>query len=249
LNFAVNTPGNHILILQCTEGATVYRNNNIAASPYPQSINGRNSGLTITGNSVVSTETVNQNQFYYFFYDMRVELLAGSCPTAKTPVTAINNVIPTITRNADTLISSVANGNQWQLNGFDIQGEKAQKLKVTQSGKYRTSVVDEFKCESLSAETDVTVTSVINVAPEKIGFSVAPNPSNGNFNLSFSVTGKEDLGIAVLNSEGREVYRQSQANFSGNYKGSIRLQNAKPGVYLIKITHGLNQYIKRVIIL
>jgi hypothetical protein len=180
---------------------------------------------------------------------MKVELLAESCPTAKTPVTAINNVIPTITRNADTLISSVANGNQWQLNGFDIQGEKEQKLKVTQSGKYRTSVVDEFKCESLSAETDVTVTSVINVAPEKIGFSVAPNPSNGNFNLSFSVTGKEDLGIAVLNSEGREVYRQSQANFSGNYKGSIRLQNAKPGVYLIKITHGLNQYIKRVIIL
>jgi Subtilase family/Secretion system C-terminal sorting domain/GEVED domain len=249
LNFAVTTPGNHILILQCTEGATVYRNNNIAASPYPQSINGINSGLTITGNSVVSTETVNPNQFYYFFYDMKVELLAESCPTAKTPVTAINNVIPTITRNADTLISSVANGNQWQLNGFDIQGEKEQKLKVTQSGKYRTSVVDEFKCESLSAETDVTVTSVINVAPEKIGFSVAPNPSNGNFNLSFSVTGKEDLGIAVLNSEGREVYRQSQANFSGNYKGSIRLQNAKPGVYLIKITHGLNQYIKRVIIL
>ena len=249
LNFVVNTPGNHILIMQCTDGATVYRNNNIATSPYPQRINGINSGLTVTGNSVVPSATADPNQFYYFFYDMRVELLAQTCPTAKTPVTAINNVIPTITRNADTLISSVVNGNQWQLNGFDIQGEKAQKLKITQSGKYRTSVVDEFKCESLSAEQDVTVTSVINVAPEKIGFSVAPNPSNGNFNLSFSVTGKEDLGIAVLNSEGREVLRQTQANFSGNYKGSIRLQNAKPGVYLIKITHGLNQYIKRVVIL
>ncbi|MEY5046525.1 MAG: hypothetical protein RL713_1750, partial [Bacteroidota bacterium] len=249
LNFAVTTPGNHILIMQCLDGATVYRNNNIATNPYPQKINGVNNALTITGNSVVPSATSDPSQFYYFFYDMRVEILAQTCPTAKTSVTAINNVIPTITRNADTLISSVATGNQWQLNGFDIQGEKAQKLKVTQSGKYRTSVVDEFKCESLSAEQDVTVTSVINVAPEKISFTVAPNPSNGNFNLTFSVTGKEDLGIAVLNSEGREIYRQTQANFSGNYKGSIRLQNANPGVYLIKITHGLNQYIKRVIIL
>jgi len=249
LNFAVTSPGNHVLIMQCLDGATVYRNNNIAATPYPQKINGVNNGLTITGNSVVPSATADPSQFYYFFYDMRVELLAETCPTAKTPVTAINNVIPTITRSNDTLTSSIAVGNQWQLNGFDIQGEKGQKLKVTQSGKYRTSVVDEFKCESLSAEQDVTVTSVINVAPEKISFTVAPNPSNGNFNLSFSVTGKEDLGIAVLNSEGREVYRQTQSNFSGNYKGSIRLQNAKPGVYLIKITHGLNQYMKRVVIL
>jgi hypothetical protein len=135
------------------------------------------------------------------------------------------------------------------VNGFDIQGEKGQKLKVTQSGKYRTSVVDDFKCESLSAEQDVTVTSVINVAPEKIGFTVAPNPNNGNFNLSFNVTGRENLGIAVINAEGREVYRQTQANFSGNFKGSIRLNNPKAGIYLIKITHGLNQYMKRMVIL
>jgi len=249
LNFAVTNPGNHVLIMQCLEGATVFRNNNISATPYPQKINGVNSGLTITGNSVVTSATADPSQFYYFFYDMRVEILAQTCPTAKTAVTAISNVTPTITRNADTLTSSIATGNQWQLNGFDLQGEKGQKLKVTQSGKYRTAVVDDFKCESLSAELDVTVTSVINVAPERIGFTVAPNPSNGNFNLNFSVTGKEDLGIAVLNSEGREVYRQTQANFSGNYKGSIRLQNAKPGVYLIKITHGLNQYLKRIVIL
>jgi hypothetical protein len=173
----------------------------------------------------------------------------GATLTGATAVTAITNIIPTISRNADTLISSVATGNQWQLNGFDIQGEKGQKLKVTQSGKYRTSIVDGFNCESLSAEQDVTVTSVINVAPEKISFTVAPNPNNGNFNLSFNVTGRENLGIAVINAEGREVYRQTQANFSGNFKGNIRLNNPKAGIYLVKITHGLNQYMKRIVIL
>jgi hypothetical protein len=235
--------------MQCLEGATVYRNDKIAATPYPQKVNGVNSALSITGNSVVTSATADPSQFYYFFYDMKVEILAETCPTPKTAVTAITNTIPTITRNADTLISSVLTGNQWQLNGFDIQGEKGQKLKVTQSGKYRTSVVDGFNCESLSAEQDVTVTSVINVAPEKIGFTVAPNPNNGNFNLSFNVTGRENLGIAVINAEGREVYRQTQDNFSGNFKGSIRLNNPKAGIYLIKITHGLNQYMKRIVIL
>ena len=93
------------------------------------------------------------------------------------------------------------------------------------------------------------MSNIINIAPEKIGFTVAPNPNNGNFNLSFNVTGREDLGIAVINSEGREVYRQTQANFTGNFKGSIRLNSPKAGIYLIKITHGLNQYIKRVVIL
>lgn len=249
LNFAVFNPGNHVLIMQCTEGATVYRNNNIATTPYPQKVNGISNGLSINGNSVVTSATADPTQFYYFFYDMKVELLAETCPTPKTAVTAITNSIPTISRNADTLISSAVTGNQWQLNGFEIQGEKGQKLKVTQSGKYRTSVVDDFNCESLSAEQDVTVTSVINIAPEKIGFTVAPNPNNGNFNLTFNVTGREDLGIAVINSEGREVYRQTQANFTGNYRGNIRLNSPKAGIYLIKITHGLNQYIKRVVLL
>ena len=190
-------------------------------------INGINNGLTITGNSVVPSATADPSQFYYFFYDMRVEILAQTCPTAKTPVTAINNVIPTITRSNDTLTSSIAVGNQWQLNGFDIQGEKGQKLKVTQSGRYRTSVVDDFKCESLSAEQDVTVTSVINVAPERIGFTVAPNPSNGNF----FVAGPALTNVALFNQFGQKIAIELSSISEGTYQ--IITSNLANGSYIL----------------
>ncbi|MEN9950506.1 MAG: hypothetical protein RLY85_1258 [Bacteroidota bacterium] len=249
LNFAAFEPGNHILIMQCSEGATVYRSNGITTTPYPQKIDGVNNGFTITGNSVVPSSSSDPSQFYYFFYDMKVSLLAETCPSPKVAVTAINNTIPTITRNGDTLTSSMASGNQWQLNGVDIPGERNQKIKVTQSGKYRTIVQDDFRCQSISAEQDVTVTAIINVAPERIGFSVAPNPNNGSFLLTFSVSGREDLAISLLNTSGQEVYRQSKARFSGTFKENIRLNKVQPGVYMIKITHGLNQYMKRMVVL
>ena len=249
LNFGVFEPGNHILIMQCTEGATVYRNNALTTSPYPQRINNVNNAFAITGNSVVPSSTADPSQFYYFFYDMKVSLLAETCPAPKVAVTAITNTIPTLTRNGDTLISSIATGNQWQLNGLDIGGERGQKIKVKESGKYRTKVTDDFKCESLSAEQDVTVTTIINLAPESIGFTLAPNPNNGSFQLNFSVSGREDLAISVLNASGQEVYRQSKSRFSGTYKENIRLNKPKPGVYMIKVTHGLNQYMKRMVVL
>jgi hypothetical protein len=110
-------------------------------------------------------------------------------------------------------------------------------------------VTDDFKCESLSAEQDVTVTTIINLAPESIGFTLAPNPNNGSFLLNFNVSGREDLAISVLNASGQEVYRQSKSRFSGTYKENIRLNKPKPGVYMIKVTHGLNQYMKRMVVL
>jgi hypothetical protein len=78
---------------------------------------------------------------------------------------------------------------------------------------------------------------------------VAPNPNNGSFLLSFSVSGREDLAISLLNTSGQEVYRQSKPRFSGTFKENIRLNKVQPGVYMIKVTHGLNQYMKRMVVL
>lgn len=248
LNFGVFTPGNHVLIMQATEGATIYRNNNIGTSPYPQKIGGVNDAFTITGNSVVPS-SADPASFWYFFYDMKTEIVANSCPGPRTSITAVANVIPVVTKVGDSLVSSVATGNQWQKDGFDIQGAKGQSYKPTEPGNYRTVVVDALGCESVSQPLAVTVTAVINIDPVEIGFTAAPNPSNGTFKVRFRVDGKEDLGITVLNATGAEVYRQSQKNFSGEYNGEIRLQQPKPGVYLLRINHGMKQYLRRVMVL
>jgi len=248
LNFGVFTPGNHVLIMQATEGATIYRNNNIGASPYPQKIGGINDAFTITGNSVVPS-SADPATFWYFFYDMKTEVAANTCPGPRTPVTAISNVIPVVTKVGDSLVSSIASGNQWQKDGFDIPNAKGQSYKPTEPGNYRTVIVDALGCESVSQTITVTVTAVINIDPVEIGFTAAPNPNNGTFNVRFRVDGRDDLGISVLNATGAEVFRQRQNNFSGEYNGTIRLQQHKAGVYLLRINHGMKQYLRRVMVL
>jgi hypothetical protein len=246
LNFQVVEPGNHILIMQCTEGATVFRNNNIPLpGPYPLQLNGNSNFFTFTGNSVTSPS--DPNNFYYFFYDMKVSTLEG-CPSPRVPITAVDNVIPVISQTGNTLSSSIANGNQWRLNGTNISGANQQQYIATTSGLYRVANTDDLGCIGLSNELNVVVTSVNNVDPARIGLLLAPNPNKGVFNVQFRVKGREQLDITVLNISGQQVYRQSYDKFSGDFNQNIQLPKVAPGIYMLKVTHGNDHYLKRILV-
>jgi hypothetical protein len=244
LNFTVPA-GNHILIMQCTDGATVYRNNNIATNPYPLLLNGNNNAFSITGNSVVAPS--DPNQFYYFFYDTKVSTLAG-CPSPRATITANSNTPPVISYKDTVLTSTLGTGNQWQLNGVDIAGATGQTYKVKESGVYRSAVTGDLGCVGYSNEINVVITAVVNVDPVKIGLNVSPNPSTGNFNVRFRVNGREDLYVEVLSTTGQQVYSRSLSRFSGEFNEQLRLPNPASGIYLLKITHGREQYLKRLLI-
>lgn len=246
LNFQVLDTGKHILIMQCSEGASVFRNNNIAApGPYPARLNEASSLFSITGNGVTAPN--DPNQFYYFFYDMKVSTLLG-CPSARTAVTAANNTVPVITQNGVTLTSSIEKGNQWILNGTDIAGANLQQYTAATSGLYKVSVMDSLGCVGVSNEINVVVTAVNNVDPSKIGMLIAPNPNRGQFRIQFNVKNRETLDISVLNITGQQVYRKSYDKFSGEFNETINLQNVSPGIYMLKVTHGDNHYLKRMVI-
>jgi len=247
LNLMVMEPGNHILIMQCSDGATVYRNNGIPAgqNPYPAKLNGSSDAFAITGNGVQPPS--DPNSFYYFFYDMKVSTLTG-CPSARVPVTAANNVLPTIAQNGNLLTSSFATGNQWKLNGADISGATTQQHTASISGLYRVANTDDVGCIGLSSELNVVVTAVNNVDPVKIGLLLAPNPNTGKFNVRFRVNGRENLDIAVLNMTGQQVFKKTYDRFSGEFNDQIQLKDAIPGVYMLKITHGNDHYIRRILV-
>jgi hypothetical protein len=251
LNFQVAEPGNHILIMQCTEGATIYRNNNITLpGPYPLQLNGNSNMFTFTGNSVVpgtGNPPSDPANFYYFFYDMKVSTLEG-CPSPRVPITVTDNVLPVVSQSGNTLSSTLTTGNQWRLNGTDISGANQQQYIATTSGLYRVANTDPLGCIGLSNELNVVVTSVNNVDPAKIGLLLAPNPNRGLFNVQFRVKGREQLDIAVLNISGQQVYRQSYDTFSGDFNQNIQLPKVAPGIYMLKVTHGKDHYLKRILI-
>lgn len=248
LNFLLQETGDYILILECSEGATVYRNNNIPViNPiYPFRLNETSNFFTISGNSVPAT-TGDFNTFYYYFYDMKVSSTEG-CPSSRTAITAVNNVVPVISQNGLTLTSSVDKGNQWNVNGADIAGSNLQQHTVTTSGIYRVSVMDSLGCVATSNELNVVVTSVNNIDPSKIGMLIAPNPNRGQFRVQFNVKKREDLNISVFNITGQQVYRKAHDRFTGEFNEIINLPNVSPGIYMLKVVHGDSHYLKRMVI-
>lgn len=249
LNLPVDQTGDHILIASCDQGgATIFRNNNIpGANTYPFTLPGI---MTITGNSV-NTTNPPQSAFYYFFYNMKIT--TGKCVSNRAAVVGTVPPIPTVTKittaNGDSLVSSIATGNQWFLENNLIPGATDQKFKPTASGNYKVIVTDASGCQNASASFNFTITASVDVVAEEIKLQVSPNPSRGIFNLSFEVAGKHDLNIDILSASGQNVYATKYAGFSGKFNRQIQLNRASSEFYVLKIQHNKKTYVKKLIML
>lgn len=249
LNIPVSTPGDHILILQCLSGdgradsASVFRNNQITTTnTYPISIPGV---MSINGNSA-TTGGSQPYQFYYYFYDMRIRTAA--CPSARTAVVANTPANPVITQQADSLVSSIATGNQWYYNDTLLVGANNPSYRPTKSGQYKVIIYDAFGCQLTSNTINITITALTEQMAEEIKLRVSPNPNNGRFNLSFRVATKSDLWIDILDATGNKVFTANQADFIGAYSKEINLSQVSSSLYLVRIQHNKKIYLKKIII-
>ena len=246
LNLPVNTPGDHVLMVTCSNGATIFRNNNIVGATYPMAVPGV---FSITGNSVNWGSTNDPNPFYYFFYNMKIRTLAG-CVSDKGTIVATNVVAPTITKVADSLSSSAVSGNQWYFNDASIPGETGQKTKLRQSGAYKVVVTDATGCSQTSNIINHVVTALPpEVVAKEINLTVSPNPNNGKFQLRFEVKNRAPLNIDILTASGQKVFTESTPNFNGVYSKEINIGKPSSAYYLLKIEHNKKTYTQKVIII
>lgn len=249
LNIPVNTPGDHILILQCLSGdgradsASVFRNNQITTTnTYPMSVPGV---MSINGNSA-TTGGAQPYQFYYYFYDMRIR--TASCASARTPIVVGTPANPVISQQADSLVSSFTTGNQWYFNDTLIVGANNPSYRPTKSGQYKVIIYDAFGCQLTSNTITFNVTALVEQTAEEIKLRVSPNPNKGRFNLSFQVTAKADLWIDILDATGNKVFTANQADFIGSYSKEINLNQVASSLYLVRIQHNKKIYLKKIII-
>ena len=246
LNLPVNTPGDHVLMVTCSNGATIFRNNNMVGATYPMPVPGV---FSITGNSVNWGSTNDPNPFYYFFYNMKIRTQAG-CVSDKATIVATNVVAPTITKVADSLASSATSGNQWFFNDAPIAGETGQKTKLRQSGAYKVVVTDATGCSQTSNIINHVVTALPpEVVAKEINLTVSPNPNNGKFQLRFEVKNRAPLNIDILTASGQKVFTESTPNFNGIYSREINIGKPSSAYYLLKIEHNKKTYTQKVIII
>ena len=244
LNLPVATPGDHAIIVECLNGATIFRNNNIATNPYPYSIPGV---FSITGNSAVQAgDPTFYQKFYYFFYNMKIGL--AECPSSRVAIVASTATAPVITATGNDFTSTVSPAYQWYRNGAIIAGANAQTYTATQAGVYKVITTDAFGCQLASNEITSSITATIDIDASEIALKTFPNPGDGRFTVEFEVKKKADLVISLVNTTGQEVFRKTYPGFIGKFSRQFSLINLSSGAYLLKILHGDKLYLKKLII-
>lgn len=66
-------------------------------------------------------------------------------------------------------------------------------------------------------------------------FEVYPNPSEGKVNIKFHSPSDNEMTLKVVDVNGKVIYTEDLKPVNGDYNKSLELQNAKNGVYILRI--------------
>jgi hypothetical protein len=156
------------------------------------------------------------------------------CSTTANGVTVTVHPLPNppvISRTGNVLVSSQASGNQWYRHGVAIEGATGQEFEAFQTGHY-TVVTTHNGCSSLPA---LPVAFKASIEESTLKLAVAPNPTEGNFRLSFEVHGLEEARIRLVNLMGQEVYHQQLPRLSGRQAMEVEPGYLPDGMYLMQL--------------
>lgn len=77
---------------------------------------------------------------------------------------------------------------------------------------------------------------------------VFPNPSNGEFTISFDSKSSNDVKIDVYDLSGRAVYNNIFINTASQFRQSVNLGNMQSGIYVMRISEGDNMTSHKIVI-
>ena len=158
---------------------------------------------------------------------------------------AVNAIVvptPTITQQADTLISSAATGNQWYLNTNTITGATNQKYKILNTGTYTVQVTGTNNCLSaMSANFPVVITATGNITTNSTDWKLYPNPVTGGILFIRRAGSNSGDGVTaqITTAEGRLAGTKTLSSTGGAWN----IASLPAGVYYLRITDNKAIYI------
>ena len=228
--------GKHSIIISAVD-ATLFRSKGLPTSGYPYTLN---SIFSITGNSASNSNPTDTNfykPYYYYLYNMKLK--TEDCVGDKIPVRVNTSSIPSVSYFSDSLVSSVAAGNQWYLDGMAIAGATSRAYKPNNNtGNYYTLVTDSFGCQRQS-----NLFSIDKIIPV-----ISANPNRGLFNLSFYVNVATNLQVSMINSAGKIIFTKLYSSYQGNFSQLYNELGLASGIYILQIQHGSEIERKKIVI-
>jgi len=162
----------------------------------------------------------------------------GCADTSSAQVTIMRPrpAAPVITINStrDTLVSSIANGNQWYYNGFPIFGATGQSLPVTANGFYFSIVTGANGCPSDTSNI-INLTNVGLGDEQAFNLQLYPNPTSGEAWIEFDLAGVLDMSIEITNAAGAVVREYEFNRVQSGTKYKLDLMDLAEGVYFANI--------------
>ena len=80
------------------------------------------------------------------------------------------------------------------------------------------------------------------------GFSLYPNPTNGEFTLNLQLLNTDKVSVQLFDVRGRLIDEKKYYNTLSNFSERIFFEKASKGLYLLKITNGNKQATRKLII-
>jgi hypothetical protein len=248
LNIPIPTPGNYIIIMDCSDSTSAFINVGDKGSvPYPVGIPGV---MTVTGNNLSdgTTDTATYRRFWFPFYDINLQLTG--CPgTSRTAVVASTEPAPVITLNGNVFTSTFDDGNQWYRGDTLLSGATAKTDTAIYSGNYKTIINDAGTGCALPSNSILFLSTGTNdVNGSSIGLKIGSNPNNGVFQLQFNMTTADNTTILLLSTLGQKVYQKEYPNFVGTFNNTINAGYLASGMYVLKIMHGNTTYVEKILV-
>ncbi|WP_111684775.1 zinc-dependent metalloprotease [Winogradskyella tangerina] len=214
---------------------------------------GVNSVINVPSSEEITDINVTVNITHTFNGDLRLTLIAPD----GTPILLSNrnggngdNFVDTVfDQEGSNLISSgtapftgtfVPDGDLSTLYGGFSDGDWT--LNVSDNAGLDTGTIDDWTLELCTIGTLSTSEFSGND-----GFSIYPNPNNGEFTVSLNNPLSDKIAIELFDINGRRIFERS-FNAIQNFRGIIKLDSVQSGVYLVRVIDGTNSSVKRLII-
>jgi PKD repeat protein len=174
-----------------------------------------------------------------------VPVIVNPLPTASFTFNANVGGVVTFTNTSTDFVSS-----QWNFGDNTAWSNNTNPTHTyLADGVYTVTLTVFNDCGSIAINQEVTVlgTGVEELA-EGQNLNIAPNPSNGQFALTFTTTSNQNVNIKFLNISGQVVAEEYVGNVSGTIKRSFDFAEMAKGVYMIQIVTNENVITRRVIL-
>jgi hypothetical protein len=110
-----------------------------------------------------------------------------------------------------------------------------------------------YRLSQIDYDGTITYFPVISVHTNlPTALSIHPNPGNGNSFVIDNINVEPGLSVAIIDAQGREVYRSKVMPDHGEVSRSIDVTPSRPlnpGVYNVVITTHRNRYVEKLVVL